>query len=497
MKRRVRIVERGWRGSPSKRDWSSRCSPFWPARRSCRSARWRCRRCPAAAVHEPSVLSNATALQITATDSTSSGSAPLYVVFHSDLTGGVPPYGANWNFGDGSWGYGLTVNHTYLGAGNFAVGVYGYDAINDSAVTQLSVTVTGGNGSLAVSASAAPTIGPAPLTVDFWANVTGGVAPYTTEWSFGDGGNGTGFVVTHTYAQPGSYTATAFVSDSDSQTTQASAAIEVLNSTNSSRNGSLSVELTAQPTSGSVPLPVTFDYAISGGAAPYQVTFCTGATPSDCSAVVGNLTSETGSLNTTYDTPGNDSPQILVSDSSGHTAVATTFVQVSNSAMLEVKATDSPRIGFVPLVASFAMNISGGTPPYTVQWYFGDGSAGSSVPGASFTHNYTAPGLYAPILYVLDAVGHNVTLVLPVIGVKSLASSISVGGSPGALSGTFGGVSIVTLLALVTAVSLGALAVALISLVRARRARDLKESGELMVRAMTPDAPPAISAGRP
>jgi hypothetical protein len=48
----------------------------------------------------------------------------------------------------------------------------------------------------------------------FRLNPSGGVPPYTVSWNFGDGGAGAGLVAAHPYDAPGSFTATATVTDS-------------------------------------------------------------------------------------------------------------------------------------------------------------------------------------------------------------------------------------------------------------------------------------------
>ena len=50
--------------------------------------------------------------------------------------------------------------------------------------------------------------------VTFKSTTTGGTAPYTVHWSFGDGATGTGASVTHTYASAQSFTVTENVTDS-------------------------------------------------------------------------------------------------------------------------------------------------------------------------------------------------------------------------------------------------------------------------------------------
>ncbi|MCI4336240.1 MAG: PKD domain-containing protein [Thermoplasmata archaeon] len=59
---------------------------------------------------------------------------------------------------------------------------------------------------LIVTASATPTSGPAPLQVAFTGTVAGGNAPYTYDWTFGDGATSSQADPSHTYSQSGSFT---------------------------------------------------------------------------------------------------------------------------------------------------------------------------------------------------------------------------------------------------------------------------------------------------
>lgn len=124
---------------------------------------------------------------------------------------GTPVYA--WDFGDGTSGSGSAPAHTYATAGTYSV----------------SLTVTNGAGcSNTVSRnaliyikaspipgfSASPTVFcSAPGQSTFYNLATGGSAPYSTSWDFGDGSSGTGSSATHTYSSGGNFTVKMIVTD--------------------------------------------------------------------------------------------------------------------------------------------------------------------------------------------------------------------------------------------------------------------------------------------
>jgi cytochrome c len=85
------------------------------------------------------------------------------------------------------------------------------------------------NESPTVELTATPVSGTAPLKVDFAATATDpdGNTPLTYEWSFGDNGSATGATASHTYTQPGTYTARVTVRDARGATATETVEIRV------------------------------------------------------------------------------------------------------------------------------------------------------------------------------------------------------------------------------------------------------------------------------
>jgi len=84
---------------------------------------------------------------------------------------------------------------------------------------------------LQISVTVSPTAGAAPLNASFSLTVSGGIGPYSVNWSFGDRLDGSGEAnVSHVYGLPGNYTATATVIDSAGDAASRSTPIAVLTS---------------------------------------------------------------------------------------------------------------------------------------------------------------------------------------------------------------------------------------------------------------------------
>jgi PKD repeat protein len=156
------------------------------------------------------------ALTATASADRTFGTLPLTVNFTGAGTGGTQPYSYRWTFGDGSDAVTeQNPSHTFATVGSFPVTLTVTDSGAQAATDDhLRIYVTS---SFLVTASATPTTGPAPLTVQFSAALQGGTAPYQYSWTFGDGGTSTEAAPSHVYAADGSYNAVLAVVDNGGQ----------------------------------------------------------------------------------------------------------------------------------------------------------------------------------------------------------------------------------------------------------------------------------------
>lgn len=256
--------------------------------------------------------------------------------------------------------------------------------------------------------TASPGYGPAPLSVAFGVQVTGGSGSYPLEGvAFGDGNasDASDGRATHVYPAAGVYVAAGYAADA-SGNTSASPAIGIV----VGGGGGLTVALAASDIAPSVGTVVTLTATASGGTGPYSYYFQFG----DGATV--NWSGE-ASVTHPYDAAGAFCAEVIVADSAhpvdGGTS-APVALDVGGApraacavtlppAPLRVSGGPSVERGTAPLTVNFTALAQGGAgAPYTFDWVFGDGTTGA---GPNVSHVYAHPGAFDAVLTVTDANG--------------------------------------------------------------------------------------------
>ncbi|MCI4331504.1 MAG: PKD domain-containing protein [Thermoplasmata archaeon] len=393
---------------------------------------------------------------INITANQSLGFVPLSVSYHASVTGA--PAGATYSWLGAplpkSLGNGTTFNQTYRQPGTFYPYLMVYYpngtifAIGSSPEVEV-------NPLLNLSVAASSTTGVSPFNVTFWGNVTtipgaNYSGPYQIDWNFMDlPSNGTptnattGAVVHHTFS--------AFFAElpvqaqvvAPSGVVLAAGYVEITIDWNGS--GGLPfpvVSLSVSPSNGSAPLQVNGSTYAFGGVSPYRLSVyalgpltTTGYGP--C-VPVDQVSSWNGSAlawSYVFNQSGNFLIFEQISDSSNTTGLWSTVsaaVSVPTGAPappLSVQVSHSVTNGSGNATATFSATVSGGVPPYSVQWRFGDGSFGSSRPGDTIDHLYGYVGSYTPTLTVTDSRGARVSSTLPTILVAATTTGVTPGQS--------------------------------------------------------------------
>jgi len=325
---------------------------------------------------------------------------------------GITSY--TWDLGDGTTGLtGLIPTHQYGSLGTYTATVTVADAAGNTDTDTVTITVQDSSSPLADAGSDRTVDEDTAVTFDGSGSTDDvGIANYT--WQFGDGTTATGVSPTHTYADPGTYTAALTVEDE-----AGTAATDEVR---------LTVEDVTTPTAragddrtATVDTAVSFDGSAStdnAGIESYAWTFGDGSSATGASAT------------RTYQSPGTYTATLTTTDAAGNADTDTVTVTVGDSTSLLADAGSDRTVDEGTAVTFDGTGSTDDAGLTSYEWSFGDGS---SATGPSPSHTYADSGTYAVTLTVEDGAGNTAT---DTITVTVAASSSSGGGGGGGSDAT-------------------------------------------------------------
>ncbi len=367
-----------------------------------------------------------------------------------------------------------------LSPGNWTISVTVADPLGDTGNASTFVDVLQDSFQV-YHIGANPGYGPAPLPVTFFVNFTGASGNVSAAWTFGDGGNGTGLQITHTYTSPGTYVAVAILVDSLGQVASGNVTISVTGGIGNTSALSLSL----QPVQWSGPAPFLADLngAISGGTAPYHVNITWGDGQFiDFPTITAPLSF---GISHEYTAPGNFSVTATASDSVGDAATVTFGLDVTGASPLSATYQFVETTGPDPVAVAALVNVTGGAPPYAIQYVWGDGTVSSAQNDGLAVHLYGTPGTYAPYANVTDSGTSVLRIDLGIVNVTAANATSPAGHGIGFLPGGSGGWSVVAIAAIV-GITVGIATTVGVAYERQRRV-DRRE-GEGIARALESEA---------
>ena len=360
---------------------------------------------------------NDVAPTVTITDPPATVGVPVsFTASASDVSPAVQAAGFTyaWSFGDGSTGSGASTSHTYASAATYTVSVSATDEYGETGTATETITILSAP---VVNAGPAVTVNAASSVTFSQATESGGTAPFSYTWSFGDGTTQSADSLnpSHTYLNPGNYTATVTVTDANNLSSSGSVVVTV-------NDVAPTVSLSA-PSSGVTGQAVSFT---ASATSPSPVVQAAGFV---YNWNFGDGTTGTGAATShTYTATGTYTVSVTATDEDRAMGNATRVLAIVTAFTVSAGSNLSTNEG---TSVTFAGSASGGAAPYTYSWNFGDGSAGS---GATPSHTYEDSGTYTATLSATDSSGQSGSGTA-VVTVADVPPTVTLGGPS---SGTVG-----------------------------------------------------------
>lgn len=246
-------------------------------------------------------------------------------------------------------------------------------------------------GPMQIIVRVSPSEGGAPLAVDLAAHVSGGSAPYTYAWDFGDGSNDEtgGRRQEHTYTDAGRFRVVVSVTDSLGRVGSARAVIGV-----TSENDPLSGSCSSSAASGENIYTIQFSADAEGGVGNYEYFWDFG----------DGSTSTRRNPKHTYERRS-AAYVVRLDITSGVESQTCQMSLVFGGFGMgpDVECSSSGNGGAAPYSVNLSAVATGGTKPYTFLWDPGDNSG--TIEGRSVRHTYEKPGTFLAIVTATDAGG--------------------------------------------------------------------------------------------
>ena len=274
------------------------------------------------------------------------GVAPFMVNFTSSPSGGNPPYLFAWSFGDGNVSSQASPSHIFTAVGFYTVKLVVEDALGRNASATTTITVVP---PLAASLYASTGRGVSPLAITFTVLPTGGIAPYSATWTFGDGGTGQGLNVSHTFQLVGNHTVAVNVTDSQGHVARSVTEVQVVSP--------LASTMSANATLTEEPYGFGFSAVTIGGLAPLNWTWTFGDGGSAWGA---------GPHGHTYRSAGAYVVRLTVTDKLGEVVHDSLAVTVKGALVAALSASSATL--WVGNLTNLTSTASGGEGPYTYAW---------------------------------------------------------------------------------------------------------------------------------
>jgi PKD repeat protein len=306
-----------------------------------------------------------------------SGQVPLTVHFSDSSSG--DPSSWSWDFGDGATSDEQSPSYTYTAAGSYDVTLTVANGAGSDSVTNAGYIIAVTPPPVADFVGA-PVEGTVPLTVSF-TDLSAGAT--TWAWSFGDGATSSDRSPSHAYATEGTYDVSLTASNDAGADTCAKAGYITVHPVPPA------ADFMATPTSGVVPLTVSFTDQSTGVAAAWAWDFGDGGSSTGRNPVH------------TYAAAGTYTVSLMASNSGGaSTCTKTDLIVVLPVPLVASFTTSVPTAGCAPLAVSFTDTSSG--PVTSWLWEFGDGSTSALQ---NPTHVYAGVGTYTVSLTVSNTGG--------------------------------------------------------------------------------------------